>query len=95
MLSDLLVHNPSLDLTCGEPVENLWKADGNSCGYQERGYDKYMTKETILLVDDDPEILSILRDYLENENYVVIPPVMAIVLCSASIQNARIAWCWI
>jgi two-component system, OmpR family, alkaline phosphatase synthesis response regulator PhoP len=53
-------------------VENLWKADGNCCGYQERGYDKYMTKETILIVDDDPEILKILRDYLEKENYIVI-----------------------
>ena len=31
-----------------------------------------MPKETILIVDDDPEIINILRDYLELENYRVI-----------------------
>ncbi|MEL6406067.1 MAG: response regulator transcription factor [Chloroflexota bacterium] len=31
-----------------------------------------MPKETILLVDDDPEIVTILRDYLEAEHYSVL-----------------------
>ena len=43
-------------------MENLWRACGQLADF--------MT--TILLVDDDPEILTILRDYLVNEGYHVI-----------------------
>ena len=54
----------------------LWKSCGSFvetvCRTAIARYHTIMSRETILVVDDDPEIVKILRDYLEQDGYAVL-----------------------